>query len=418
MDRDSWARAGDDRLPIAASRWAVLAQCPEAQQWLRVQADLGLAPRTLDAYSRGLTDYLAVCAREGIDPLSAGRAEIARYVRDLIHRPNPRGATIVSIDSGAGLANATLQQRLVVVRLFYDHLIEEGRRETNPVGRGRYTPGRAFGGHRERGLIPRFTKLPWIPTDDEWQQILARRAPRAAAHAPDAGPRLRRRPAPGGIVQPAHGRSRPGLSHPARPGRDDQDAPRAGRAVLGADRRPAAAVPGLAARTHRGPRRALFVSESRRNRAQPLTLWTWSKVVRALALRAGVARFSTHTLRHLCLTDLARSGWELHAIARFAGHRNVATTLQYIHLSGRELAAKLATSMAHVHTWRRAALAELRGRAGMSGAGRAPARSLCRRQPAAPSAPEAAWQWPIDVSRYDRSPRLTRAGSARARPPR
>jgi integrase len=81
----------------------------------------------------------------------------------------------------------------------------------------------------------------------------------------------------------------------------------------------------------------------------------------ALALRAGVARFSTHTLRHLCLTDLARSGWELHAIARFAGHRNVATTLQYIHLSGRELAAKLTTSMAHVHTWRRAALAELVG---------------------------------------------------------
>jgi integrase len=32
-------------------------------------------------------------------------------------------------------------------------------------------------------------------------------------------------------------------------------------------------------------------------------------------------QFSTHTLRHLCLTDLARAGWELHAIATFAGHR-------------------------------------------------------------------------------------------------
>jgi len=85
------------------------------------------------------------------------------------------------------------------------------------------------------------------------------------------------------------------------------------------------------------------------------------RLVRALALRAGVPRFSTHTPRHLCLTDLARSGWELHAIARFAGHRNVATTLQYIHLSGRDLAAKFMTSMAHVHTWRRAALADLAG---------------------------------------------------------
>lgn len=79
---------------------------------------------------------------------------------------------MVSIESGVGLANATLQQCLVAVRLFYDHLIEEGRRDTNPVGRGRYTPRWTFGGHRERGLIPRFTKLPWIPTEADWQQLL------------------------------------------------------------------------------------------------------------------------------------------------------------------------------------------------------------------------------------------------------
>ena len=79
----------------------------------------------------------------------------------------------------------------------------------------------------------------------------------------------------------------------------------------------------------RGP---LFLSESRRNRAAPITLWTWSKVVRKIAMTADVPCFSTHTLRHLCLTDLARSGWELHAIASFAGHRSVASTLRYIHI--------------------------------------------------------------------------------------
>ena len=77
--------------------------------------------------------------------------------------PEPRGATIVSIDSGVGLANATLQQRLVVVRLFYDHLIEEGRRDTNPVGRGRYTPGHGFGGHRERGWSRASPRCPGFP---------------------------------------------------------------------------------------------------------------------------------------------------------------------------------------------------------------------------------------------------------------
>ncbi|HUO37498.1 MAG TPA: hypothetical protein VMU34_06550 [Mycobacterium sp.] len=45
-------------------------------------------------------------------------------------------------------------------------------------------------------------------------------------------------------------------------------------------------------------------------------------------------------------------GWELHAIATFAGHRSTDSTLQYIHLSGRELSAKLNSSMAQVHAWR------------------------------------------------------------------
>ena len=99
----------------------------------------------------------------------------------------------------------------------------------------------------------------------------------------------------------------------------------------------------------RGP---LFLSESPRNFAQPITLWTWSKVVRQLALQADLPHFSTHTFRHLCLTDLARSGWELHQIAQFAGHRNPATTLFYIHLSGHDLAEQLTRGMSHIHAWR------------------------------------------------------------------
>ncbi|WP_202818938.1 hypothetical protein [Actinosynnema sp. ALI-1.44] len=53
------------------------------------------------------------------------------------------------------------------VRLFYDFLMEEGLCESNPVGRGRFTPGR-----RQRGLVPRLTKLPWIPSEAQWMSIL------------------------------------------------------------------------------------------------------------------------------------------------------------------------------------------------------------------------------------------------------
>jgi integrase/recombinase XerD len=108
----------------------------------------------------------------------------------------------------------------------------------------------------------------------------------------------------------------------------------------------------------RGP---LFLSESRRNRGQPVSIWTWSKVVHGLAERAGVAPFAPHTPRHLCLTDLARAGWDIHEIARFAGHRSTQTTLQYIHLSGRDLAAKIARGMDAIHAWRAQVTAEMLG---------------------------------------------------------
>jgi integrase len=107
---------------------------------------------------------------------------------------------------------------------------------------------------------------------------------------------------------------------------------------------------------NRGP---LFVSESRRNRSQPISLWMWSKVVKNIAKRSGVLEFTTHTARHLCLTDLARANWDIHEIATFAGHRSVQTTLLYIHLSGRELAVKLAQGMAEIHAWRTRMLKEI-----------------------------------------------------------
>jgi integrase len=79
-------------------------------------------------------------------------------------------------------------------------------------------------------------------------------------------------------------------------------------------------------------------------------------VVRRIAVEAGVERFSTHTTRHLCLTDLARMGWEVYTIATFAGHQHTVSTMRYIHLLGRDLAEKLARGMEHIHAQRVALL--------------------------------------------------------------
>jgi integrase/recombinase XerD len=313
-----------------AGKWPVLGRHERAAEWLGIWADLGRAPRTIDAYARGLAEYLEACERDGIDPLAATRAHVAGFVGELRTRPSRRGGNVVALDSGAGLSNATLQQRLVAVRLFYDFMVEEGVRDSNPVGRGAYTPGRRFGGNGgSRPLVPRMVKLPWIPGEAEWLQVLGvfraeqvrNRVMLALAY--DAA--LRREELCSlrtDDLDPAHRTIRV---------RAETTKTRRERVV------PYSAPTGLLLADYlrhrsglsraRGP---LFLSESRRNRAEPLTLWSWSKVVRRVAVEAEVPRFSTHTTRHLCLTDLARMGWEVHAIAIFAGHRSTDSTLRYI----------------------------------------------------------------------------------------
>jgi site-specific recombinase XerD len=98
-----------------------------AKTWLKIQGDLGLAANTLEAYGRALDDFLAFSADRTVVPEAANREHVAAYVRDLASRSHPRGRNVVIIDSGVGLANATLQQRLTAVRLFYDRAGTEGR---------------------------------------------------------------------------------------------------------------------------------------------------------------------------------------------------------------------------------------------------------------------------------------------------
>ena len=67
---------------VLKEKWPVLGRHERAAGWLRVWADLGRAPRTMDAYARGLAEYLEMCERVGVGPLGADRAHIASYVRN------------------------------------------------------------------------------------------------------------------------------------------------------------------------------------------------------------------------------------------------------------------------------------------------------------------------------------------------
>lgn len=227
----------------------------------------------------------------------------------------------------------------------------EGVRPSNPVGRG------TTGLRGTRGFVPREVRQPWVPSDAQWRHLLdvARaesvRNRTMLAFGYDTG--LRREELcqlETTDVDPAH--------RTVRVRAETTKNSRARTVVYSAATGVLLGEYLTHRRTLSRARGRLWLSESRRNYAQPLSLWTWSKVVRALANRAGLVEFSTHTLRHLCLTDLARSGWELHQIATFAGHRNPTTTMQYIHLSGVDLAAQLASSASSIHGWRTAMTAK------------------------------------------------------------
>lgn len=341
-----------------AERFPLLVKTPHASAWLTIQFNLGLAPNTIAAYGRSLEDYLCFCTRCHVDASTASREHIAAYVRDLVIRPNRRNPPAHVSSPPTGLANATLQLRLTAIRLFHDYLIEEGLRHDNPVGRGRYTPRKGFGGSGERGFVPRLRRLPWIPSDDQWKAILE-----AARSEPLRNRVMLALAYDGALRREELCSLRTDDIDPARrllSIRPETTKSRQQRVVPYSSATSTLYAAYLEQRRRlsreRGP---LFLSESHRNRAAAISIWTWSKVVQAIARRSCVSRLTTHTFRHLCLTDLARAGWDIHEIATFAGHRSPQTTLLYIHLSGRELAAKLESGMAAIHAWRVAMTAEV-----------------------------------------------------------
>lgn len=349
--------------------WAKFPQVcahPLARTWLQMVADRGRSPRTVEAYGRGLSSFLTFVAAGVRDPVSGSvehplpeavtRAHVAQFVHYLLTLPGPQGRAVVHLESGAGLANATLQQRLTAVRLWFDYLVEEGIRARNPVGRGAYTRGGPRGA--QRGLLQRVSRLPWIPSDEEWLRLLhaARGEPlrNRVMLALQYEGALRREELVGlGVsdIDPAHRtvRIRAETTKGKARSRIVTYTPTTGRLYQAylRERR------SLDARS--GP---LFLSRSNRNRTQAVSVSTWDKVVRRVRDRADLPRFTTHTPRHLCLTDLARAGWGLRELAEYAGHKDPQTTMVYIHLSARDLVHKFARTMQRQEA-RLAALAEV-----------------------------------------------------------
>src|SRR6516164_5499017 len=113
------------RLLMHVIQWArcpLIAENDYARRWLQSVADLGHARNTVEAYGRAVEEYLSFTKGLGVTVAEARRDHIAAYVRSLLVRNKP-DAKVIEIDAPLGLSNASVQQRLTAVRLFYDFLM-------------------------------------------------------------------------------------------------------------------------------------------------------------------------------------------------------------------------------------------------------------------------------------------------------
>jgi integrase/recombinase XerD len=153
---------------IIWDKFPLVAEHEHARRWLQFTANIGRAPNTVTAYGRAVEDHLRFCGLAGADPLTSRSDLVAAWIGDLRERPNLQAANLMHLDSGCGLANATIQQYVIAVRSFYEFLVEDGLRELNPVRRGQ--SGRR--GRPRQGLVRRVEQAPWIPNVDDWAKIL------------------------------------------------------------------------------------------------------------------------------------------------------------------------------------------------------------------------------------------------------
>ena len=131
---------------------------PAARAFVESLVKRQQAAKTVDAYARNLEDLLRTWPDASPERVTeADAADLDDYLAGLHCRAPARLHRDAAGVRGTGLADATIQQRLVTVRLFYDFCIHRRlrRNPVNPVPRGHWR-----GAYPERGPLPRRKRLP------------------------------------------------------------------------------------------------------------------------------------------------------------------------------------------------------------------------------------------------------------------
>jgi site-specific recombinase XerD len=261
------------------SRHRYLAGAVHARAWLTMREQFGLAPNTLDAYARAVDSYFAFMELRDHDCEAGTQSDVASWINESRAR---------------GLANSTLIQRVTALRLFFEYLVEEGLRPGNPVSRGGAFSCCGTSVYRTAGPIRRVHRLPWIPSDEEWERLLRATEEdsiRDRAMLALAYDGALRREELCSITVSDFDFARRLLTIRAETTKN-----RSGKVVPYS-----LATSALLARylnrrrTMRCEPDAVFLSESPRNCMMPITSYTWTKVVERMALRSEIPRLPGST---------------------------------------------------------------------------------------------------------------------------
>ncbi|MFW5876602.1 MAG: site-specific tyrosine recombinase XerD [Myxococcota bacterium] len=271
-----------------------------------LKVERGLSPRTLDAYSRDLTDLARYLDRENVPLEDADGVAVAGYLVSL---------------SEQGLGARSQARRLSAIRGLYRYLLSERHLKRDPT---------------ELVDGPRLSRrLPAVMSADEVRRLLEQPDPstprglrdRAMLHTMYAtGLRVSElcSLALGDVNLESGFLAAFGKGHKRR------------IVPLGAQARDAivAYLGEVRGRWARQAEPGLFVT----SRGRPMTRQGFWKLVKRYAAAAGITTpISPHKLRHSFATHLLIGGADLRAVQAMLGHADISTTQVYTHVTGDHL---------------------------------------------------------------------------------
>ena len=279
-----------------------------------LMAERGAAEKTIEAYTRDLSEFLAFLATKRKTELDASADSVRAYLAQL---------------SRKGLAATSRARKLSAMRQFFRFLLAEGLRGDDPCS--------AIDGPKLGRPLPKLLSFAEV-------EALLETAAQGVEQAGDGSPKRRALRlyalletlyATGLRVSELLGLPRGVLVSDDRVLTIKGKGGRERLVPLNDSARKALAdhLAGLSADESQGKARSPWLFPSRSG-AQHLTRQRFGQELKALALAAGIepSRVSPHVLRHAFASHLLERGADLRTVQQLLGHADISTTQIYTHV--------------------------------------------------------------------------------------